>query len=310
MRIPTTLEDWTLDAIRELVVGGLAESDHFDFKESIDTKGQGRGLRTAVCSFANSRGGFILFGISELGAGEERVVGIPYTRETAREIQQKLQRIDPSVGVSFQDPPIRLDDGRAVLVMEIPRSFRGPHWDIDEKKFWRRGHGTKVEMTHEEVRMAFVDHAERVGRLRLVFLSLIDNWVRLEDIVKPESGEGPLPNTVLDLSLLKANLDVLQLMTPRLVEPMLAILRVCDAISSRCSQMMMVSPEHIEVRRKVSNHHKYEIHSTMERLSHQFEFVLGELQKGYGFESISPRGVQGQSIPPVPQHWARVTAGY
>ena len=60
--------DWSLPAIVELLTRRMFETDKFDYKQSLphaqDENGKDR-LRRVCCAFANSDGGFLVFGISD-----------------------------------------------------------------------------------------------------------------------------------------------------------------------------------------------------------------------------------------------------
>lgn len=305
MTVPEKLEDWTLPAIRHLLVSGYSESDRFDFKAMLPVKGEvaRAALRRAACSFANSRGGFLVFGVGEKGQGGERLLGIPASRENTKFLTDLFQAIEPALVMNPSDPPLQLDNGNVALVVEIPRGRRGPHWSESDRKFYKRAHSSAVEMSHDEVRMAFIDHAERVGRVKLVYLSLIDNWVRLEDAVKPEGSDSPLPLTGLDLTQVRSYLGEIQALCPELLGGLLMLLRECDAISTRISQLALLVLAEYKVKQYHATHHKGEISFCMERLGPRFDWVLTEMQKTFGFEPVSPRGPGGPAIPPVPTWW-------
>ena len=66
--LPTSLDDWTLNVVIELLQTGAFESEHFDYKEMLPHSGdQGAKdrLRKTCCAFANTDGGFIVFGVSD-----------------------------------------------------------------------------------------------------------------------------------------------------------------------------------------------------------------------------------------------------
>jgi len=71
MMIPGTLDEWDYDRIRQLVIDGYCETDTFDFKPTLkhvfgDPKKRdeyNERILNIVCAFANTYGGFIVFGI-------------------------------------------------------------------------------------------------------------------------------------------------------------------------------------------------------------------------------------------------------
>src|SRR2546425_11113138 len=77
--LPERLESWNIETVRDLVARGVYEGDLFDLKLMVprDEGGKHR-LRKACAAFANSRGGYLVFGVSDdkALAPVERVVGI------------------------------------------------------------------------------------------------------------------------------------------------------------------------------------------------------------------------------------------
>lgn len=62
MLVPNTLEDWTYEVVKELVAIGQIETDRHDFKFNFSEADSHTKL---CCSFANSRGGFIVVGVKQ-----------------------------------------------------------------------------------------------------------------------------------------------------------------------------------------------------------------------------------------------------
>jgi hypothetical protein len=83
---PGTLAGWSVEAIVEILDKGIFESEDFDFKESLpdprDEKAKKR-LRKACCAFANSNGGFLVFGVADdrTVPSVSRVQGLPQNRD-------------------------------------------------------------------------------------------------------------------------------------------------------------------------------------------------------------------------------------
>jgi predicted HTH transcriptional regulator len=87
MQVPDRLEGWTIEVIRGLAAEGKGETDLFDFKTDLGLKdpASGRKLTKACCAFANARGGFLVYGVSQRDAGGWQVDGVPPNREFAAE---------------------------------------------------------------------------------------------------------------------------------------------------------------------------------------------------------------------------------
>lgn len=166
--IPARLEDWTLEAIERIAVARLAENDVFDLKATGD--GKAERLRTIAAAFANTRGGFLIFGV----ANNFEIVGVD-NHEQPRDFGTTLgQAVEPSIDFLFS-APIKLANGKCVWVAHIPQSQRGPHSVRTEQslKFYKRSPGGLNEpMTYEEIRLAFQNSEARRTKLRMLIMEL------------------------------------------------------------------------------------------------------------------------------------------
>jgi hypothetical protein len=182
--IPTRLEEWTLDVIQEVADSGGNENDVYDFKGDLqDADGQ----RKIVAAFANTRGGFLIFGVTD----DRKVEGVANV-ELPRDFGGKLKNgLEPSVEYRFV-PPIALGTGRLLYVAEVPRSARGPH-AVLLKGSWaflkRTAAGNNDAMSYEEIRLAFQDTETRRTKLALLSSELAHiGWVA--DRLLQEIGEN------------------------------------------------------------------------------------------------------------------------
>ena len=88
--IPGALSEWTVDNVRSLLMQGVFESDRFDFKERLpdpkDADGKLR-LRKTCAAFANSAGGFLVFGVKDDRGlhADERLVGVEAVLDAQKE---------------------------------------------------------------------------------------------------------------------------------------------------------------------------------------------------------------------------------
>lgn len=172
------LEDWTIELVRELAENATDENDWFDFKEMLNepekTNRQSglERLRKSVAAFANSSGGYLIFGVSD--QLPRKLVGIKGT-EFSRDFETKVKLgIEPSV--DFAAPrAFPVADGASIYIVYIPKSQRGPHWvHVGEKSsatrvfLKRTAGGSNQEMSYEEVRASFQNHEERLGKLNIL----------------------------------------------------------------------------------------------------------------------------------------------
>jgi hypothetical protein len=180
--IPRTLAEWNLDSIRTLLASGAHESDTFEFKERLpdsrDDSGKER-LRRTCCGFANSVGGFLVFGVSDDRSRpvEERLVGIDRSEEFPLRFGDFPRSCLPSIDWSARNPPIELPTGRHLHVFQVPRSWRAPHavGPADQGlRFMKRTDKGSESMSVEEVRAAFLGFYEKRIRLQLLDAELME----------------------------------------------------------------------------------------------------------------------------------------
>lgn len=150
MNIPESLAGWTLDVVRQVAASGVAENDAFDLKGDLQPAEH---QRKPVAAFANTRGGFLVFGVTN----DRQVVGVE-NGELPRDFGIKLgAELEPSVEYEF-GVPHKLDTGRMIFVCHVPRSNRGPHAVLTQTGclFLKRSpSGSNIPMTYEEVRSLF-----------------------------------------------------------------------------------------------------------------------------------------------------------
>jgi len=162
--IPDTLDGWTLEKIHEIAAAGVTENDLFDFKADLQPPEH---QRKTVAAFANSDGGFLVFGVTN----DRRVEGVANT-ELARDFGSKLgEDLSPSVEFRFGVRPHVLPSGRFLYVAHVPKSPRAPH-AVYVNGAWtflkRTAAGSNEPMTYEEIRLAFQDTENRRTKLALL----------------------------------------------------------------------------------------------------------------------------------------------
>jgi hypothetical protein len=174
--IPETLDGWTLEVVRALVEQGVFETDRFDFKEMLphskDDEAKRR-LRRDIAAFANSAGGFLVYGVkNDKGLpAADRIVGLLATHDFPEHFGNFPSACEPSVEWTFKNsPPIALGSDRVIHVVHIATSPRRPHGVFEDQRWWfckRTNKGTEA-MTYEEIRLAFQDIENRRTKLALL----------------------------------------------------------------------------------------------------------------------------------------------
>jgi hypothetical protein len=162
--VPDELSAWTLDTIQRLLAASVFESRRFDFKEmlpvSADEGGKTR-LRKSLAAFANSEGGFLIFGVKDDKglAAPDRIVGVDPAIDLPEMLGAHASRCTPAVDWTLRNPPNQLPNGRLVHVIEIHEAKTKPHGLFDKEQwvFPKRTERGNEPMSYEEIRGAFRD---------------------------------------------------------------------------------------------------------------------------------------------------------
>lgn len=171
-----------------LVSLGTEESINLDFKsgESLDQSDKKKSeIAKDVSAFANSAGGFIIYGIREenhKASSLSPVDGTIFTKEWLEQvIQTRIQRkID---GLSIKPIRISSDIKQSIYVIQIPESALAPHMTSD-KKFYKRYNFESVQMEEYEIRNLY----NRKDKIKLV----IDNVITSKEIEYEKSADGQI----------------------------------------------------------------------------------------------------------------------
>ena len=178
--IPRTLTDWSPNVVVTMLTRGLFETDRYDNKVMLPHRQDDvatKRLRRTCCAFANSDGGFIVFGISDDRklAAEDRLVGLDANQDFPQEFGNYPRNCFPSIEWNFLNPPLSLDSGKVLHVVEIPKSWKAPHATGDRDQGWRftkRTNQGNEGMTIEEVRSGFLGLYEKRLKLQLLHAEL------------------------------------------------------------------------------------------------------------------------------------------
>src|SRR5438270_4496061 len=151
MNCPTTIAE-----LQALVDNAVQEDLHLDYKSSAifektrdDLK---LDLAKDVSAFANSDGGNIVYGIIESGHLPERVDGgADHTKWNRERIENLINSgISPRIdGLRIQQIP--LSPARSAYSIEIPKSYRGPHQERINSRFYKRFNFSSEPMESYEI---------------------------------------------------------------------------------------------------------------------------------------------------------------
>lgn len=163
----------------ELIDNKVPESKTLDYKLELKFgDSDKRELLADISSFANTAGGYLLFGIKEEGGIPTEIAGLSIDnpdKEILKIVNLIRDCTDPHIpGVSIHAVP--LTNSKYVLAAHIPRSWNAPHVVKIEKhwRFYARHSAGKYPLDVPELKQAFLlsesiserirrFHAERVG---------------------------------------------------------------------------------------------------------------------------------------------------
>ena len=190
LAIPESVDDWTLGFVESLVDADYYETDSFDFKEFLVNKREPKHserIRKSACAFANSNGGFLVFGVADRESGKvgrDRLLGVD-KGDLGRLFGDQVNVVEPTIYYIPQNPPITIPkkQGKIISVVHIPRSLRAPHTFKEKGRFafYKRTNKGNEPMTFLEVDMAFATKSGVVSKLTLLhselgrFTSLLNN---------------------------------------------------------------------------------------------------------------------------------------
>jgi len=189
MLVPLKIEDWSFDIIKELVISEYLETDTFEFKPSIkdfdpNNKLTHRILET-TCAFANTNGGFIIFGIDDMGNKiGNRIIGIDKSDDLGKHFSDKIKKIYPTVYYKFRNPAIKIPKSNKILfVVQIFQSPERPHMKTDVGRFYIRTNGGNEFMTYQQIKEGFLRYDERYNKLNLLYMEISGNLAFAKEIV-------------------------------------------------------------------------------------------------------------------------------
>jgi hypothetical protein len=188
--IPTRLEDWNYETIQQLA-DNYMEGDNFDFKYAIKSKepSERDNLIQTVCAFANTKGGFLVYGVHRNSNGKNEIRGLEKYDNYSRDFGDKISSIDPTVyfvASKFISIP---DTDKILFVTHIPLSPQRPHMTDKGNFYYRTNKGNEI-MGHSEVKDEFLRFEERRHKLRLLYSELITNKEIAETLVTNDAELG------------------------------------------------------------------------------------------------------------------------
>lgn len=161
MAIAKRIDDLVAEDIRSLLAAKVPEDRNLEYKTGLptDSERSKRTLLKTVSSFANTAGGYVLYGIAASNGVPTDIEGI--TAENWDQAKLGIEHlirdgIEPRVsGAQVRQVDV---DGHQVLCIYVPQSWTRPHMVKYDKtnKFFGRGSGGAFEMDYWQIRQAFL----------------------------------------------------------------------------------------------------------------------------------------------------------
>ncbi len=193
--LPVEIDEIGSEHIAVLVSQKVAERKILEYKERLPegTEGAKKEFLADVCSFANSSGGDMVFGVRDQRDASGRATGIPeaIVGLSGINIAAERERLEAMIrdGIkpripSIQTREIESPGNGPVVILRIGRSWIRPHMVTygGTSRFYSRHSTGKYQLDVQEIGQAFAEQRSLGEQLR--------NW-RAERVAKLLSDDGP-----------------------------------------------------------------------------------------------------------------------
>lgn len=195
--LPARIDNILPNHIQSLVLNKVHERKRLEYKERLP-EGSDKAKKeflADVCSFANSAGGDIIYGIRDARDAGNQPTGIPESISGLpdQNLGAACQRLESLLrdGISPRIPkveskPIEVQAGVWVVLLRVHRSWIKPHMVTyaGTSRFFARNSNGKFQLDVQEIGQAFAEQQSLGEQLQ--------NW-RANRIAKQLSDDGPVP---------------------------------------------------------------------------------------------------------------------
>jgi hypothetical protein len=168
--------------VLQLVANRVREGRELDYKQELPGTGDGdkKEFLRDITSFANTNGGWLLYGVTELvdadghNTGEpDKCTGLALTNPADEEIRRLgsliLTGVEPAlVSVQIKDIADATFASRRVFVVHVPDSWAKPHMITlkSDSRFYGRVNSGKFPMDVTQIKASFLASEALVDRIR------------------------------------------------------------------------------------------------------------------------------------------------
>ncbi len=169
-----------------------------------------------VSAFANTVGGRLLIGMADEQGVANSCCGIDVDNpdQSTLKLEQVIRAGIEPVIVGIRIKHVRLENGKCVIVIEVPRSYAGPHRvnANNHSRFYARNSAGKYEMDVSEIRRSCIDTEEQFNSIKQFRLNRIASVMASETPVPLKEGaKGILHLIPFDGPRASARVDVVEI---------------------------------------------------------------------------------------------------
>lgn len=255
MHVPRDLDGWTLEALQALADAGANEDRSFDFKRGADLRNPQAApmISKAVSAFANSDGGFLVFGVEQPQNDAKWIINpIEPSTEVAQWFHHKV-KVEPLP--RYEAPRAIPVDDKACYVVHIPASPYGPHASVANQGlvFYHRTHAGCEPMSYDMIRERILGVESRQNAIKLLLRELDDCFRHAAAFAAKKPIDAELDPIGFDLSIVREK--IAQLHAPLAhdydaLEKLVRAVRLMRRMNARLSlAAMQMGSLGLEVRR-------------------------------------------------------------
>lgn len=186
-KYPSNPDDWNLEFVKELVDEEHEENAFLEYKQSLKDNDKSE-LEKEFTAFANARGGFILFGVTD----DHSICGIENLEdeELTQYVKELVGNTNPLIDFHVGDP-IEIAEERALLVVKVEEIDKKPV-KTKESAFTRRIGESKQPMPREEIRHLFLQE-EKEAEARKQLINMTQQFLNSLHVynVTPDNRDDP-----------------------------------------------------------------------------------------------------------------------